>query len=119
MRKRRILSLLLAVAVTATMLIAVPLTASAEGDTTYIWDFTSKDIFGDNTSIGKSTSIKSTDLSANADILSNPGAKINFDDKVWAIAKIDGRAKNALAFNIPEAASATLTIELGASSSTT
>ena len=42
MRKRRILSLLLAVAVTATMLIAVPLTASAnysDTDNLITWDF--------------------------------------------------------------------------------
>ena len=121
MRKRRILSLLLAVAVTATMLIAVPLTASAEsGDTVYTWDFTSSEFFENN--ISKETPNIKSDQEEETAILSNPGSRLNKNtSNIPPLnAKLeDGGSEgcnNALKFDVPDGSTATLYIQVGSGS---
>ncbi len=75
MRKRRILSLLLAVAVMATMLVAVPLTASAAEPFTLTFA-------GTNKSYSKSTSVSNPEKDyGNADITVLVNADVTADEK--------------------------------------
>ncbi len=117
MRKRRILSLLLAVAVMATMLIAIPLTASAEGgDTVYTWDFTSSEFFSER--VDQNTPNIKSDQNEETAILSNPGSRLstNPSNIPPLNAKLDDKVNNALKFDVPDGSTATLYIQVGSGS---
>ena len=115
MKKNRLLSFVTAVAVSATTLFSLIPEAAAE-TVTYKWDFTSTTYF---TAVYDAGSSIKSNLKEKDAILKNPGAtlsiadgKVTRDGSSVRVAKTESQSATAVSLSVPQAESATLSIEL-------